>query len=137
MAARLPDSEDEMDIEESVVGCIAELNNKLEQLQQDIEIMLSPSTRWLKQVHNFNCFDLIENQLWTRMLLFGSKVTRAKNSEQPEVLLVVQGQTCSSLHQILNQIESEFTPDLNLKLVYLNPRDSSQFYSRFFSFTQY
>lgn len=43
MAEKVPDSEDEM--EESVVGSIAELNSKLEQIQQDVEILLNPSTR--------------------------------------------------------------------------------------------
>lgn len=50
-----------------------------------------------------------------RMLLFGSKVTRMKDKNQSEVLLVVPGQSCHSLHQILNQIESEFSPDLNVR----------------------
>lgn len=45
MASKVPDSEDEMDIEESVVGTIADLNTKLEQIQQDVEILLNPSTR--------------------------------------------------------------------------------------------
>ena len=49
------------------------------------------------------------------MLLFGSKVTRVKENEQPEVLLVVQGQSCHDLHQILNRVEREFSPQLNLK----------------------
>lgn len=46
MASKVPDSEDEMDIEEAVVGTIADLNTKLEQIQQDVEILLNPSTRY-------------------------------------------------------------------------------------------
>ena len=46
MASKVPDSDDEMDIEESVVGTIADLNTKLEQIQQDVEILLNPSTRY-------------------------------------------------------------------------------------------
>lgn len=42
-AEKVPESEDEMD-EESVES-IANLNAKLEQIQQDIEILLNPSTR--------------------------------------------------------------------------------------------
>lgn len=42
-AQKVPDSEDEMD-EESVEN-IASLNLKLEQIQQDVEILLNPSTR--------------------------------------------------------------------------------------------
>ena len=49
------------------------------------------------------------------MLLFGSKVTRVKRNEDPEVLLVVQDQTCLSLHQTLNQLESEFNPQLSIR----------------------
>jgi len=94
MASKVPDSDDEMDIEEGIVGTIADLNMKLEQIQQDVEILLNPSTR---------------------MLLFGKKVTRVKNDDQPEVLLVIQGETCSKFHQIISQVESEFSPDLNIK----------------------
>lgn len=54
---------------------------------------------------------------YIRMLLFGSKVTRAKDKNQPDVLLVVQGQSCLSLHQTLNEIESEFSPELNIRHV--------------------
>lgn len=50
-----------------------------------------------------------------RMLLFGSKVTRVKQNKDPEVLLVVQDQTCISLHQTLNRLESEFSPQLNIR----------------------
>ena len=49
------------------------------------------------------------------MLLFGSKVTRVKKDDEPEVLLVVQGKSCLDLHKILNEIESEFSPDLNVR----------------------
>jgi len=94
MASKVPDSDDEMDIEESVVGTIADLNTKLEQIQQDVEILLNPSTR---------------------MLLFGKKVTRVKENDQPEVLLVIQSETCSKLHQILCQVQSEISPDQNIK----------------------
>jgi len=96
MASKVPDSEDEMDIEESVVGTIADLNTRLEQIQQDVEILLNPSTR---------------------MLLFGKKVTRVKDNDQPEVLLVIQSESCLKLHQILNQVASEFAPDQNIKSV--------------------
>ncbi len=43
MAEKVQFSEDEM--EEEVVGSITELNAKLEQIQQDVEIILNPSTR--------------------------------------------------------------------------------------------
>lgn len=92
MAEKVQDSDDEM--EEETMLKIAELNTKLEQVQQDVEILLNPATR---------------------MLLFGSKVTRVKENEQPEVLLVVQGQSCHELHQILNRVERQFTPQLNVK----------------------
>ena len=46
MASKVPDSDDEMDIEEGIVGTIADLNMKLEQIQQDVEILLNPSTRY-------------------------------------------------------------------------------------------
>lgn len=49
------------------------------------------------------------------MLLFGSKVTRVKSEVNPEVLLVVQDQNCLALHQTLNQLESEFSPQLKLR----------------------
>ena len=55
----------------------------------------------------------------SRMLLFGSKITRVKSNEHPEVLLVVQDQTCLSLHQTLNRLESEFSPQLSIRSVKL------------------
>ncbi|XP_057378525.1 protein nessun dorma-like [Daphnia carinata] len=92
MALKVELCDEEM--EDEVVGSITELNSKLEQIQQDVEIILNPSTR---------------------MLLFGSKVTRVKQNKDPEVLLVVQDQTCISLHQTLNRLESEFSPQLNIR----------------------
>ncbi|EFX85735.1 hypothetical protein DAPPUDRAFT_313486 [Daphnia pulex] len=92
MALKVEFSEDDM--EEEVVGNITELNSKLEQIQQDVEIILNPNTR---------------------MLLFGAKVTRVKRNEDPEVLLVVQDQSCLSLHQTLNKLESEFNPQLSIR----------------------
>ena len=43
MAVQVQDSDDEM--EEAVVSNITELNAKLEQIQQDVEIILNPATR--------------------------------------------------------------------------------------------
>lgn len=54
----------------------------------------------------------LQNCSYIRMLLFGSKTTRMKSNEHPEVLLVGQDQTCHSLHQTLNHLESEFSPQL-------------------------
>jgi len=54
---------------------------------------------------------------FNRMLLFGKKVTRVKDNDQPEVLLVIQSESCLKLHQILNQVASEFAPDQNIKSV--------------------
>ena len=51
------------------------------------------------------------------MLLFGSKVTRVKDKNHPEVLLVVQGQSCQNLHQVLNEIEAEFSPQSTVRYV--------------------
>jgi protein subunit release factor A len=44
MAENIKDSDEEM--EETVVGNITDLNSKLEQIQQDVEILLNPSTRY-------------------------------------------------------------------------------------------
>ena len=52
------------------------------------------------------------------MLLFGKKVTRIKENDQPEILLVIQSETCSKLHGIINQVQSEFAPDQNIKSEY-------------------
>ena len=60
---------------------------------------------------------LFNNFLKIRMLLFGKKVTRVKENDQPEVLLVIQSETCSKLHQILCQVQSEISPDQNIKSV--------------------
>ena len=43
MAEKVKDADEDM--EDEVVGKIAELNTKLEQIQQDVEILLNPSTR--------------------------------------------------------------------------------------------
>ncbi len=43
MAEKVKDADEDM--EEEVVAKIAELNTKLEQIQQDVEILLNPSTR--------------------------------------------------------------------------------------------
>lgn len=50
MAEKVQFSEDEM--EEEVVGSITELNSKLEQIQQDVEIILNPSTRLVCKIYN-------------------------------------------------------------------------------------
>lgn len=42
-------------------------------------------------------------------------MTRVKDNDQPEVLLVIQSESCLKLHQILNQVASEFAPDQNIK----------------------
>ena len=44
MAEKVKDADEDM--EDEVVAKIAELNTKLEQIQQDVEILLNPSTRW-------------------------------------------------------------------------------------------
>ena len=44
IAENVKDSDEEM--EEAVVVTITELNSKLEQIQQDVEILLNPSTRY-------------------------------------------------------------------------------------------
>jgi len=61
MAENIKDSDEEM--EETVVGNITDLNSKLEQIQQDVEILLNPSTRYITQLcfvkqhfHNFKLF---------------------------------------------------------------------------------
>ena len=43
MAEKVKDADEDM--EDEVVAKIAELNTKLEQIQQDVEILLNPSTR--------------------------------------------------------------------------------------------
>ena len=48
MAENIKDSDEEM--EETVVGNITDLNSKLEQIQQDVEILLNPSTRYITQL---------------------------------------------------------------------------------------
>ncbi len=49
MALKVEFSEDDM--EEEVVGNITELNSKLEQIQQDVEIILNPNTRYNQFLH--------------------------------------------------------------------------------------
>lgn len=44
LASKVQDSDEEM--EEAVVSNITELNAKQEQIQQDVEIILNPSTRF-------------------------------------------------------------------------------------------
>lgn len=44
MADKVKDCDDDM--EDEVVTKISELNAKLEQIQQDVEILLNPSTRY-------------------------------------------------------------------------------------------
>jgi protein subunit release factor A len=60
MAENIKDSDEEM--EETVVGNITDLNSKLEQIQQDVEILLNPSTRYrLLNLLSFlllNCYNL-------------------------------------------------------------------------------
>lgn len=118
MALKVEFSEDDM--EEEMVGNITELNSKLEQIQQDVEIILNPNTRY-KQFLHFLCVQITRNYnylLFSRMLLFGAKVTRVKRNEDPEVLLVVQDQSCLSLHQTLNKLESEFNPQLSIRFFF-------------------
>lgn len=58
MAEKVQFSDDEM--EEEVVGSITELNSKLEQIQQDVEIILNPSTRYIFLIlHKTNVKQLI------------------------------------------------------------------------------
>jgi protein subunit release factor A len=45
MALKVQFSDDDM--EEEVVGNITELNSKFEQIQQDVEIILNPNTRYI------------------------------------------------------------------------------------------
>ena len=51
MAEKMQFSEDEM--EDEVVVNITELNAKLEQIQQDVEIILNPSTRYNTSIIHF------------------------------------------------------------------------------------
>ena len=51
MAEKIQFLEDEM--EDEVVGKISELNAKLEQIQQDVEIILNPSTRYNTSIIHF------------------------------------------------------------------------------------
>jgi len=52
MAEKISEA-DEEEMEDAVVGSIADLNSKLEQIQQDVEIILNPSTRFPKYAHLF------------------------------------------------------------------------------------
>lgn len=56
MAEKVQDSDDEM--EEETMLKIAELNTKLEQVQQDVEILLNPATRSASSSLN-NTFNLL------------------------------------------------------------------------------
>lgn len=51
MAENIQFLEDEM--EDEAVGKISELNAKLEQIQQDVEIILNPSTRYNTSIIHF------------------------------------------------------------------------------------
>jgi hypothetical protein len=57
MALKVEFSEDDM--EEEMVGNITELNSKLEQIQQDIEIILNPNTRYIIILYTFLFYVLI------------------------------------------------------------------------------
>lgn len=52
MAEKISEA-DEEEMEDAVVGSIADLNSKLEQIQQDVEIILNPSTRFPKCIYLF------------------------------------------------------------------------------------
>lgn len=61
MAEKISEA-DEEEMEDAVVGSIADLNSKLEQIQQDVEIILNPSTRFLNMFiyfKSFICFHLM------------------------------------------------------------------------------
>lgn len=61
MALKVEFSEDDMEeVQEEVVGNITELNSKLEQIQQDVEIILNPNTRY-KQFLHFLCMQITIN----------------------------------------------------------------------------
>lgn len=49
------------------------------------------------------------------MLLFGSKVTRVKNNDHADVLLVIQGQDIQSIYQILNEMEKDLGTGVNIR----------------------